>query len=429
MLQKPYCKRWSQGEFVDLALWQNYFRSNGLAAEVFGAEPAYDVIRALSKYDPLLNELRTASRRQGSRFPVQYEKGLLAENPQITVLKDLSRVLSLRSVAELALGKSTEALEDVRLSFRLAEALKNEPGFLPRYTRQEILIESLQPVWEGLALRRWSEPQLQALQAELSRMDVLAEFDEAWRSEMVLWVDLGNKVLGAKAARREASRDTFALPVSAEAWLRTYPSGWVYQNQAALYHFYRELTATVDPASQRVHVSAAESAHRRLRQEYFANDPGFCMLCLPKLNQMCLNGVPHSAFAQTAINLAVLACGLERYRLENGKFPEDLTALPPGYAVRLPPDVVSGLPLKYRRLSPDRFELYSVGWNRTDEGGRPGPAYFDRRDRNELWRTLFEGDWAWCYPSNSNLVAADVRRRNPSKTHGAQSASFPRRLL
>jgi hypothetical protein len=402
LLQRPYCKRWFQGEFVDLALWQDYFRSNGLALEVFRAEPAYDVIRALSRYDRLLNQLRTASRRPGSRFPVQYEKGLLAENPQIRVLRDLSHVLCLRSVAELALGKSTEALDEVRLSFRLAEALRNEPGFFPRYTRQEILVESLQPVWEGLALRRWSEPQLKALQDELSRIDLLADFDEAWRSEMVLWVDLGNKVLAAKTSTRGNPRDMSALPASAEAWLHAYPSGWVYQNQAALYRFYKDLTATVDPVLQRVQVPAADAAHRRLRQEYFANDPAFCIVCLPKLNQMCASGVPHSAFTQTAINQAILACGLERYRLENGAFPEELIVLMPRYAARLPQDVVSGLPLKYRRLGQDRFELYSVGWNGTDEGGRPGPAYFDQQNRNELWRTLFEGDWAWCYPAGTD---------------------------
>jgi hypothetical protein len=393
--EKGYCQRWLRGEFLDLALWQNYFRSNGLAPEVFRAEPAYDVLRALSKFDSLLNQLRAAGRRPGTRFPIDYEQGLLAQNLQLKVLQDLSHVLCLRSVAEVSLGKTAEALDDIRLGFRLAEALKNEPGFLSSQARQEMLLASLQAVWEGLALHRWPPRELRSLQIELGRIDLLSEFDAAWRSEMILWVDLGNKVLAAGTARSGS-----VLPASAELWMRLYPSGWVRQNQAALYRCYRDLSQAVEPKSQRVRVSAAAAAHRRLR-EYFGADPAFCLLCLPKLNLMYLTGVPQLAFTQTAINQAALACALESYRLDSGEYPEDLKNLTPEYAGRIPHDLITGMPLKYRRVSTNAFELYSVGWNETDEHGQPGPISFDHRQRDELWKTILEGDWPWIYPSGA----------------------------
>jgi hypothetical protein len=59
------------------------------------------------------------------------------------------------------------------------------------------------------------------------------------------------------------------------------------------------------------------------------------------------------------------------------------------------------MPLKYRRVSTNAFELYSVGWNETDEHGQPGPISFDHRQRDELWKTILEGDWPWIYPSGA----------------------------
>jgi hypothetical protein len=54
----------------------------------------------------------------------------------------------------------------------------------------------------------------------------------------------------------------------------------------------------------------------------------------------------------------------------------------------VPHDVINGQPLHYRRTDDGRFELYSVGWNETDDGGTLG------RDRNGRL-DLSQGDWAW----------------------------------
>ena len=52
---------------------------------------------------------------------------------------------------------------------------------------------------------------------------------------------------------------------------------------------------------------------------------------------------------QTCALPICLACALERYRLANGQFPETLDALVPKFVAKLPTDVITGTPLKYRR--------------------------------------------------------------------------------
>ena len=89
-------------------------------------------------------------------------------------------------------------------------------------------------------------------------------------------------------------------------------------------------------------------------------------------------------------SLCPMACALERYRLANGQFPEKLDSLTPQYISRLPNDVITGQPYKYRRADDGQFILYSVGWNEKDDGGVPGThSLYDDK----------EGDWVWDYPA------------------------------
>jgi hypothetical protein len=86
-----------------------------------------------------------------------------------------------------------------------------------------------------------------------------------------------------------------------------------------------------------------------------------------------------------------VACALERSRLAEGEYPEKLDALVPRFMAKLPPDVMTGEPLHYRRTGDGRFVLYSVGMNGKDDGGvlglrKGGTLNFD------------EGDWVWRYP-------------------------------
>ena len=68
-------------------------------------------------------------------------------------------------------------------------------------------------------------------------------------------------------------------------------------------------------------------------------------------------------------------------------------AQPERHLPALPPDVVNGQPLQYRRLPEGRFVLYSLGWNGKDDGGvvvLRDNRYFDPK----------QGDWVWQYPAN-----------------------------
>jgi hypothetical protein len=90
------------------------------------------------------------------------------------------KVLQLRAIAELQNGQSDKALDDVKLALRLAESVRTEPLLISHLVRIAIVNLTLQPVWEGMAEHQWSDAQLAALNAELAKLDFLADYKLTW---------------------------------------------------------------------------------------------------------------------------------------------------------------------------------------------------------------------------------------------------------
>src|SRR5258706_10258804 len=71
---------------------------------------------------------------------------------------------------------------------------------------------------------------------------------------------------------------------------------------------------------------------------------------------------------QTLTHEAIIACALEGFRIKNGPYPAALGSLSPALVQKLPRDPIGGSPMKYRRLSEDKFLLYSIGCDNHDDG-------------------------------------------------------------
>jgi hypothetical protein len=98
------------------------------------------------------------------------------------------------------------------------------------------------------------------------------------------------------------------------------------------------------------------------------------------------------AMIQSSIDLARVACALERYRLAHGEYPETLDILAPQFIAKLPHDIINGQPLHYRRTADGQFVLYSVAWDEKDDGGITVLTKSGSVDREK-------GDWVWRYPA------------------------------
>ena len=134
------------------------------------AEAATTVLAALAEAEPVLEELRAASRRPYSRFNLCYDltNPAMIHLPHYSVLKRASQVLQLRASAELALGRADQAADDIQFMFRLTDATRGEPLLIGLLVRLAELNITLQPLAEGLARHQWSDNSVARLRGPIA---------------------------------------------------------------------------------------------------------------------------------------------------------------------------------------------------------------------------------------------------------------------
>jgi hypothetical protein len=392
---------WELARLTNLKNWQDYYRNsvtNGVGEFPVGTHaqsPAADVLLALSKYDSAIEELRAASRRPYAwlgEYPAGDSKQFESLLKYLAKFKRCTQVLSLRAIAELGNNQSTQALEDVQLLLRLGDALRQEPLLITHLVNMAITSYMLLPIYEGLAQHRWNDAQLAELEHALAPRDFLADYQFAMRGEQVFATDsLENQRITRKYETTvEEAGKTKEITVS----LRLMPSAYFYQNELAHARLNEQfLRPLVDVTNRLVRPAAVRQAETAVKTELkhylpYKTYKIHAGLTFPAISK----AVAKFAYSQSSVDLARVACALERFRLANGNYPESLDPLAPQFIAQVPHDVINGQPLHYRRTDDGRFVLYSVGWDEKDDGGQPAFTKSGSVDRNN-------GDWVWRYPA------------------------------
>jgi len=310
---------------------------------------------------------------------------LQADSRELVTLQRLHFVFQLRASALLALNREAEAGEDVLTSLRLAQLARQSPDVKGCWRVQVLLARSLQPIWDGLAEHRWGEPQLAAFQKALARFDLLSDHTNAIRRIVLVYVDTWRAIPDADTpARSVPQAGGVTVPRGEWGWQ---PRAWWYDNCLQLYHAGQNTMARVDVASGRVK---------------------------DDMNWSDLNGLPLDAdtsqmfqqgswlgsnpmlvsFAQTAVNQAIIACALERYRLAHGAYPETLDQLLPDFLDSILRDINSGRPMFYQRDDKDGYSLRGVGWNGVVDRGK-----------------VPSDDWLWSFTAPATNAPAGTTQR------------------
>src|SRR6266446_4684551 len=116
---------------------------------------ASDILRALEKYEPALQQLRDASVRPHCKFPTHWENGAKASLPHLSLVHSAARFFSLRAHVYLALGNSSAAHAEFSHAVRLHAALASEPTLIAALVRIAILARVEGCAWDGLAAGQW----------------------------------------------------------------------------------------------------------------------------------------------------------------------------------------------------------------------------------------------------------------------------------
>ena len=410
---------WTTGHALDLSRVQAYYRQrNDFPQPPQPGTPADDVRLALTRYQPILDELTQAvAERPSTRFPVNWTLRPAAgiALPHYNTIQVLTSTLRLRAVAELAAGQAAAAQRDLALMFRLRQTMENDPFLIPALVDVTCLNLLMQPIWEGLAARQWTAEDLDGLRDRLRGIHILREYQQGVRSERAFfsarWPEDMQNFAQARSMAKEppsTSGDEPALsPLDRRLWnfLPYWPRGWYEQNAAVASRYLQaDWIDTVDPANHRLDFSRNQATAPAMK-----TIPATPYTLLVRIHLSVFGSIYNKfAQAQTILDQAVTACALEKYFLEQHAYPATLAALVPGYLDRVPDDVIDGAPMRYRLTVDGRYQLYSVGLDGHDDGGtfvwpadrtwrrasnpptNGKPLAFPTPDRRQ-------GDWIWQY--------------------------------
>jgi hypothetical protein len=234
----------------------------------------------------------------------------------------------------------------------LARSLEREPviiSMLVRVAGESVAIGQLE---ELLSTVDFSEEDLIAFQEDLRAADYMDNLHQALMGERVATItaieDPGLQGDGRPQAGlwRWTQRDGIAL---------------------TLEHMGELVAATEEPFSQAI--QTADQTERRLRQITNSSPLNRIRYALPSLLLPATSAVFQAAARIQAVNdLADTAIAIERYRRKHGKLPEKLEELVPEFLPEVPLDPFDGQPLRYV-VDDEGCRIYSLGMNRTDEGG------------------------------------------------------------
>jgi hypothetical protein len=339
---------------------------------------------------PDLDVLREAVKRPYARMDSDYQRPFEHPVANFVRLRTVAQMLSQRAQCYLLLGQPEAAWHELALIRDMCRMLDGKPA-----SNCPTLVEAMinvaitglysQVIADGLRLQTWREPELAAMQKQLTDIHLLP------------------LVRAAFVAERAASCRTFETYPPAELkklfffgpnqpglWeklknpaylLITFaPRGWMYQNMCAMAIRAPFIITIFDVPHNQVLPRQTDDIKSQLETNFSTFRP-YTFLATEATPNF-VKAAQTVARNQTLVNEAFVACGLERYRLAHGQYPETLEALVPQFAVKIPHDIIGGQPLKYHPTANGRFVLYSIGWNEKDDGGV-------RRDGTP------EGDWVW----------------------------------
>jgi hypothetical protein len=371
---------------LELTDEKNVFRGSGLSVLV-----AEDVLELFRQHAAEVDAFREAFRRPHARFDNDLSDDPLTwpiVNSVFTLT--IAQTMSAHAKACLLLGRPGAAMSDLAILARLMTYLRESSSSL----WSAMIVAAIAGLYvdvvaDGMSEGLWQEPQWIEIQQQLGGFELLKDVTQASRFGERAVSNVFFETLSKAGVAAFLDREFWAgmLDRPSLSFYLFVPRGWFYQNQLLNSHLTQQFLDAVDVKGQLID-PAKVGAATHTRDQAFERMTPYNVLA----NVMSPNYIKvfqNLAAQQTQINLARVACALERHRKANGGYPDSLAVLAPAFIDIVPHDIVNGQPLKYRRTEEGRYLLYSVAWNCKDDGGRSAGPNLSSRD---------SADWTWPAP-------------------------------
>ncbi|HTY87567.1 MAG TPA: hypothetical protein VMB80_08895 [Candidatus Acidoferrum sp.] len=303
-----------------------------------------------------------------SRYPVDFSPGFETLLPHLDKIKEFALLSEYRAMLAIHSGQPTNADSLVKDILGMARTLDEEPVLISQLVRFSLVRIGIVTLEDRLNAGKLSDTELTDL------ADIFAQQQE---TNFVARGLAGERAMAVSVFRTsfakmkqqltdfEAPRDESPVPHRPSLFLRT--TG-IFERDLLFYLgametniFFASLPPPQNLAVTNVSQKMAEDARRH-----------FCVLSaliLPPVS----GSLTREADAFARIRLATTAIAIERFRLLQGRLPENLNELVPQFLSAVPSDPFDGQPLRYHCLA-GGYVVYSIGQDGHDDGGRKKPV-------------------------------------------------------
>jgi hypothetical protein len=276
----------------------------------------------------------------------------------------ISQLINLRVAALLASGQPHDALIDWHAGYRHGRVFQRQPTLLACMLRVMLTALSTDSVRRGLIAHAWSEDELSAISNDLATIDLMSDCAFGMSSERAFF---NNTLDLVKTNPRmwTAINSTNPAKLPEWSWDMLIPRGWFAQNQIHMNEWYDREIAGID--AEKDHSTVEIQLPNFDRPQDWVRFPYWFVVSSATF--LLGGNIDLCRETQMNVDLSLVACALERFRVRYGNYPKQLHELLPGMLPKLPRDRFDGQALRYRRTDEGGVMLYSIGKDRRDDGG------------------------------------------------------------
>ncbi len=323
-----------------------------------------------------LAKAQEAVQRPACRYPVDFSYGFETKLPHLENLKTLAHVTALRALLAAEDGRFSDWENDVRLILRLAKTLEQEPNLHSQLVRQSLITTAMRTVERSFNVA-----------APTALPDALAAaFSDSINTNYSRRAMIGERASAipifrlnlSEAQSYEGSEPFGGTKTKKPLSSRPSPFVWLTGFFERDLNFYLEAMntnvalASLLPPENLVATNVERELTQTAERKYYLYSPLF----MPALARIFIKNTTVLA----RLRLVETASFLERFRVQRGHLPENLTELTPQFLKSIPVDPFNGKPICYRRLE-NGYVMYSVDQGGHDDGGREKPFKVKSNDK------------------------------------------------
>ena len=400
------------GRRTDFKAWADFLRKEGsLPMPADSGDAARDVLAALAKHDAIIQELATGLSRPKAQWTPEWKKCELPENlfefkfPHFSSIMAVNRTLSFRAAAAARVGEAAKAQEAALIMTRMTQAAMNDPFVIGLLVGTSGAVMLHSAIWEICAAHAGTAEDFTRLEAALTSLDFRNSALRAFRSEMTAGVNAAQMCKRKPENIRNIYSDNVLTGDQPNGGVfshipeRAIPSGLLDASTAVLAE--QEFKYIIKPLRDEGWISLFKAAQEweknmnEMKEQVWTHP---CYIIASLTSPAFTRFINRVIFRHTQVNQAIIACALERYRIEKESYPDSLDAVRLADGKPLPLDPINEKPMGYRKTTDGRYALWSVGFDGKDDGGKR--TLNEKKPENtQFHKADYVGDWVWDFPA------------------------------